>query len=564
MAPLGGGLFATLVAVTIVAVALGVRGFLELEDGVDRDGLDALYPALQLVVLNASFESTELPWQLEVARFLAPIAGAAAVLQGILLLFRDRLDALRARVARRHVVVAGLEGRGARAVEALSRGHRVVVVDRGDDTGRIAAARDAGATVLVGDPAQQATLRAAGIERARHVVVAGSDDSTNVQVAFAACQCPRRRGVLTSLVHLGDARLWPPLSARAMTMRRDGHRLEFFNAFDSAARALLERHPPFAGNGASAPHVVLVGLDGPAEMLLLHVARLWSLSPNRTDRLAVTVVGAGADARTARLRGAHPRLAQLAELTVGGADVEAPELQPGGVLYERPPSAVYVCLEPEADAAAAGIALATRLPPRAVPVVVVVPDERTGLLAALQEGPAAIGGLTTFGIADNVLRPDLLLRGTNETLARAKHEQYVRAERARGVAPEQNPSIAPWSELPESLKESNRAFADRAARTLEAIGWGLVPDPLADPASVTLTLPPDRLEARARVEHDEWCEALVRDGWRRGPVKDAERREHPLLVPWTELDEAERDKDREAVAAIPTMLAEAGFTLFRT
>lgn len=32
-------------------------------------------------------------------------------------------------------------------------------------------------------------------------------------------------------------------------------------------------------------------------------------------------------------------------------------------------------------------------------------------------------------------------------------------------------------------------------------------------------------------------------GWRLGPVKDLAKQEHPLLVPYSELDEAARRKD---------------------
>ena len=44
-------------------------------------------------------------------------------------------------------------------------------------------------------------------------------------------------------------------------------------------------------------------------------------------------------------------------------------------------------------------------------------------------------------------------------------------------------------------------------------------------------------------------------------VKDPERKTHPLLVTWEELDEPEREKDRDAIRAIPRMLARVGYAL---
>lgn len=85
---------------------------------------------------------------------------------------------------------------------------------------------------------------------------------------------------------------------------------------------------------------------------------------------------------------------------------------------------------------------------------------------------------------------------------------------------------------------------------------------------LTGALPPDlpltaeTLEALARSEHDRWAKALRDEGWRKtdGP-KDADERRHPLLVPWEELAEAEREKDRDAIKVIPQMLARAGYGL---
>ena len=36
---------------------------------------------------------------------------------------------------------------------------------------------------------------------------------------------------------------------------------------------------------------------------------------------------------------------------------------------------------------------------------------------------------------------------------------------------------------------------------------------------------------------------------------------HPLLVPWEEISEEEREKDRDAIRAIPRMLARVGYEL---
>ena len=56
----------------------------------------------------------------------------------------------------------------------------------------------------------------------------------------------------------------------------------------------------------------------------------------------------------------------------------------------------------------------------------------------------------------------------------------------------------------------------------------------------------------------------MRDGWKpTNGAKDPDRKLHPTLVPWDELPEAEKEKDRDAIRGLPAMLARAGFELRR-
>lgn len=47
-----------------------------------------------------------------------------------------------------------------------------------------------------------------------------------------------------------------------------------------------------------------------------------------------------------------------------------------------------------------------------------------------------------------------------------------------------------------------------------------------------------------RTAHERWCGALLADGWRYGPVKDAQAKTHPNLVEWRYLPLLQRRKDQ--------------------
>ena len=44
--------------------------------------------------------------------------------------------------------------------------------------------------------------------------------------------------------------------------------------------------------------------------------------------------------------------------------------------------------------------------------------------------------------------------------------------------------------------------------------------------------------------HDSWADQKYADGWKYGPVKDPAKKEHPCLVPYDQLPDEQKAKDR--------------------
>jgi hypothetical protein len=552
----------------VLVLALGYLGF---QDVKARDGfsLDSLYESFQLFWLQSGdvndMGRVSVPIALEIARFGAPVLLGWAAVQAVGTLIRQRVLLLGVRlVYGNHIVIAGLGTIGFTLAAAFyEKGFRVVVIELDPANRNLAGCKERAIPTVMGSASDLSALQRASAARARTLVTACGDDATSLDVAAAVASISRRR-LPTVFAHISDSDVWAILRADALAVDNNVPlRLEFFNIADLGSRALLREHPPFERPDYSrmdSSGALVVGLDGLAESLILHMARWWSNVLNSGgEKLHVTVVDASASDWCAKLTSKHPHLSTFCELAPLDDDVT--NLDPESLPEAQKVQTAYLCAQDELANLAAGLDLRRRL--AHAKIVLVVNDEGGGVGSLLRAPWSRIAHLEVFGVFSRGLMPDLILHGAVELIARAMHEQYLATNRdlvdSRG-----NTSLVHWENLPESLKESNRRFAAGIDEKLEASGCVLVSDPLAGAGRIDFAFTAAEVEELARLEHRRWVADLRRDGWKKtSGDKDPQRRLHPLLVTWEELSEKDREKDRHAVRGIPLMLSRAGLAIRR-
>lgn len=139
-----------------------------------------------------------------------------------------------------------------------------------------------------------------------------------------------------------------------------------------------------------------------------------------------------------------------------------------------------------------------------------------------------------------------------EVVAQGYHELYQRSTPGAAVA------ATPWTELSDDDRAANRASAEAVLGHASDMGYDVVrADAPVDPRPV----PEAVVEAASVREHDRWAAFKRSQGWVHGPERDPVARTHPDLVPWAELDEPTREKDRVRMRMIPELLAGIGLRL---
>jgi Trk K+ transport system NAD-binding subunit len=155
----------------------------------------AIYQVLSMTFLSPIGDMPS-AWYLEVFYFIMPLIGLIIVAQGVadfsFMLFNRRArrkewEMAVATTFKNHIVVIGLGHLGFRVVQELvSMDQDVIVVELNPSARLVESAKELGVPVIEQDATQQSALEAAGIARARGIVLCTQNDGMNLQIAVKA------------------------------------------------------------------------------------------------------------------------------------------------------------------------------------------------------------------------------------------------------------------------------------------------------------------------------------------------------------------------------------------
>jgi hypothetical protein len=552
---------------------------------------DAVYWSLKDFLIDST-EHPGVPWQLNVARYLAPVVAGWATISALALLFRDRLQQMIVARMRGHVVICGLgEHVGIVFVRHLREaGVRAVVVEYKKDNPSIELCRSLGAPVIVGDAQRLKTLEEAGAHHARRVLAVTNDDAVNTQIVGTWRQLSRRRSrELGCLARITDPDFCSLLRIQE-AQREDESTVDFFNIDEIGARLMLKQFP-FATDCVQ-PHILVAHLDALGIWVVYHAARIWhDKRKDSTVPLMVTILDHKPEERIQALRSQHPELKNVCKFMPFHPTAEdIGEKLPDHHLDSITPhiSRAYVTAYKDQEAFATALKLHHQMhnlePTMPVVVALSHPHGVAGLVVDVKRA-GALANVEVFPTMERACSVELVWGGSFEPLAEEIHERW-RAQQLKDNKP------APtWQELDESRKESNRAQARAMAGKLHSISCAMAPLQSWD-ASKDFTFTAEELEKLSIDEHNRWWHERLDAGWKLIPMPDSEdpeevkdlleeakrRKESPYLISWEDLlkldaEIQERyggqitgvaDLDRDAVREIPKRLAAIGLQVIRT
>lgn len=561
------------------ALALGFWGLLLKTPVADWSGaFNTAFQTLQMLTFQFPKDiDGALPWQLNLARFLLPALALIETYRIVLGSVRRPIRLALVGMWRDHVVVTvGSAAAGFHLLRQLrgqpphAHRRRVAVIALGMGEDEIALIEAQGVAVIAGDPRTYRAWHGACADRAAAVIVAHGGDTENLNAAVAMMEATgtraARRGQMPVMVVLIEN---DTLAARVEVAldgatRESGMRYRRLSGAEEASRAVFLQPPlPAAKPDRAAPSHILVLGGGPACTEVIRAAlTLAQDAPDGPPLITVLAEEKEIDARPLLAEDAVPGF--IADIRAVDCKWEAGLPAKGKLakaLDGRPPvTLACVCRDDDAGMltglALARLAEAADWPAMDICVHQKEEDRFLGTLSASDVPFANVARLRPFGGMLPKGTIPRILDGVADVMPRALHQHYLAGLERQG---EGVPGTRTgWEDLPENLRHASRASAEHIPVKLAAIGFRLEPEPGESDAMTEA-----EIEALSHIEHRRWSAERFLAGWRFGTERDNRARLHPDLVPYAELDEPTREKDREMVRALPEVLALAGMRMRR-
>jgi hypothetical protein len=90
--------------------------------------------------------------------------------------------------------------------------------------------------------------------------------------------------------------------------------------------------------------------------------------------------------------------------------------------------------------------------------------------------------------------------------------------------------------------DANRSYCE-TMEDYSQVPWELAPEWQKESAVNGVLYHQSHPDSKPSVSHENWLKEKLENGWKYGKVKDPEKKEHPCIVPYDELPEAQKKKD---------------------
>lgn len=556
--------------IAILGFILGYIGYYKKSLGVSEvpDPSNIIFQVIKLYIFQNDVLPPN-PVELEIAKFLCPFSLIYSVLQVIIPLFQENLNLFRLEFFKNHTIVCGLNKWTIQLLTDLRREEKhIVVIEKNADNELNSKAQELGVILLNGNFADYYMLNRANVCKAKYLIVFTEDDTKNMEIAINTKKFIERRKKMgrrkiRCFIHIRDRFLCDSFCNHDIFEGTYKNiEMNLFNIYENDARVLFLSYPFDAKIDPNVEgervHLLIIGFSHLGESVALQAAKMGHYANDKG--IILTILDKNAQELEKNFLSRYPGLHEIKSLgkdyfdiTFKNSNLENFEELERNIKdineYQRV-TAIIVCLEDKTSGIKIGIHLKSSL--SSIPIKLYFPiqvylDENEEIfnLPGLKQDSQI---LTPFGLIRSTCSKEIVLNEKLDEVAMAINEIYNEIQ-------EDKTKTSNWAELPADFKDSSRYQADHLPIKLRALNVKVVKTK-GKKRNDFRGLTEAEIDLLANMEHNRWCAERWLAGWTCGK-RDNEKKENPLLKPFSKCNEAElkiKEIDREFIRKIDETL----------
>ncbi|OLO42411.1 hypothetical protein BTR23_04110 [Alkalihalophilus pseudofirmus] len=554
--------FIATLTTAFLTIVLGFIGYMPL---LDYHILNSLYYTVRLFFGNFDAPMTGYSIALEFARWLALFTVFSSIILAGFVVFQEHIKLLRLSRIAKHHVICGLNKYSVQlAKDLLERHHQVVVIEKDSTNPYLSVVKSNGGSIFIGDPRNDRILEQARIHTCSFLTIFTDNDTDNLEICLHVQdlldQSKYKNANTKVMIHLFEKELEPVIDKLDAIIDRKVIDLQIFNIYEHKAKLLFEDYPLYKLEQKNTLHLLIVGFDQLGENVLLQACKIAHFGNRK--KLKISVVDKEVKEKKSWFKARYPKMNKVAEIEFIEVDMK------DNAFYEMLANQYFsvnyiaVCLEDEQQALIRSLLLMKTY--KDTPIVVNI-SEDINLADWINGNRDKFENIYRFGAINEIASTSVIIDEELDNIAKVIHKEYCLSA---------NKNIS-WHSLSIFGRGSNRAQADHIDTKLALMGLIKEKTSLDTQGGLTLddylSVVDNHLERLAEAEHDRWNAYHFINGWDVCPPevnRDEDKKLHPCLVGWDELDHVckvketpYKDYDRDTVRKLYGILKKCGYVI---
>ncbi len=556
----------------LIAFFLAIIGFnvLFTEAGIERNFLDLAFQSMKIFGMEFVDEfQSPLPWQLEIARWLAPGVVLFAAAKAIMYFIRREYKSFRLKSYKNHIIITSLNDKSRYLIKDLIKnGEKVIVLAGIENPHKLDLVEKEGAVIVEGDITSNKFLKNIAGHKAKYFVFLEEEDETNISNAISVYKYLIEFGKdkkQTIFTHVADdIKLNELMELKFFEEFMEANEINanceirIFSMNERSSRILFKDYSPDIFNPIvkETPQIriAIFGSGNLAQSMVIRFARLGYYA--NFKKLRITLFHDG-NTIVKKLLQNFSGITELIDFEDYDEPLELFDIEKFNALNkEHHFNAVYLLCENDSLSSNILKKLTKNDSAENLDIVLTLmnPD---GIISKWYTAKSIYNiNLYKFNLIERSFTKEALISEKIDELAKIIHQDYLKSlGDKRNIS--EKPSHNDWEFLPIDFKIQNREQADHIYIKVRAAGCEVVGLSDSRP-EFKFEETPDIVESLAIIEHDRWWAHMVLSGWKYGKVRDDNKKIHPYLIPYEVLTNKIKQYDRDTVINMPKLLEKIG------